>query len=59
MQAWNSPEIVALRQGHLRKDVRGTVCESCIAYAGAGGCPSAMRSSGLFTPRPPLLSTCV
>jgi len=32
MEAWNSPEFVALRDAHLRKDVTGTVCESCIAY---------------------------
>ena len=33
MEAWNSPAFVALREAHLRRDVRGTVCESCIAYA--------------------------
>jgi MoaA/NifB/PqqE/SkfB family radical SAM enzyme len=32
MDAWNSPEFVKLREAHLRKDVRGTVCERCIAY---------------------------
>ncbi|MDX1374358.1 MAG: radical SAM protein [Burkholderiales bacterium] len=32
MDAWNSPAFVALREAHLRRDVRGTVCESCIAY---------------------------
>jgi hypothetical protein len=32
MDAWNSPAFVALREAHLKKDVRGTVCESCIAY---------------------------
>ncbi|MBI5921885.1 MAG: radical SAM protein [Betaproteobacteria bacterium] len=32
MEAWNSPEFVALRAAHLKKDVTGTVCESCIAY---------------------------
>lgn len=31
-EAWNSPEFVALRRRHLAKDVRGTVCESCVAY---------------------------
>ncbi len=31
--AWNSPPFVALREAHLRKDVRGTVCESCLAYS--------------------------
>jgi MoaA/NifB/PqqE/SkfB family radical SAM enzyme len=32
MEAWNSPAFVSLRAAHLRKDVRGTVCENCIAY---------------------------
>ena len=32
MDAWNSAAFVALRKAHLKKDVRGTVCESCIAY---------------------------
>lgn len=32
MQAWNSPAYQALRAAHLRKDVCGTVCESCVAY---------------------------
>ena len=33
MEAWNSPAFVHLRAAHLRKDVRGTVCENCIAYS--------------------------
>ncbi|MBI5277192.1 MAG: radical SAM protein [Burkholderiales bacterium] len=33
MQAWNSPKFQALREAHLKKDVRGTVCEKCVAYA--------------------------
>jgi len=32
-EAWNSPAFVALREAHLGKDVRGTVCESCVAYS--------------------------
>ena len=32
MDAWNSPSFVNLCQAHLRKDVRGTVCEKCLAY---------------------------
>jgi radical SAM protein with 4Fe4S-binding SPASM domain len=32
MQAWGSPEFVKLREAHLRKDVKGTVCEQCVAY---------------------------
>lgn len=34
MEAWNSPEFIALREAHLRKDVQGTVCEECVAYKG-------------------------
>jgi uncharacterized Fe-S cluster-containing radical SAM superfamily protein len=30
--AWNSREFQALRAAHLRKDVKGTVCEGCMAY---------------------------
>ena len=33
MEAWNSPEFIALRRAHLRKDVAGTPCEECVAYA--------------------------
>jgi MoaA/NifB/PqqE/SkfB family radical SAM enzyme len=33
MDAWNSAAFVALRAAHLKKDVRGTVCETCIAYS--------------------------
>ncbi len=32
MEAWNSAPFVALREAHLRRDVRGTVCEQCVAY---------------------------
>lgn len=32
MQAWNSEGFTRLREAHLRKDVRGTVCEACVAY---------------------------
>ena len=32
MDAWNSEAFVKLRAGHLKRDVRGTVCENCIAY---------------------------
>ena len=32
MAAWNSPQFVRLRQAHLDRDVRGTVCEHCVAY---------------------------
>ena len=32
MDAWNSAPFVRLRAAHLKKDVRGTVCENCIAY---------------------------
>lgn len=30
---WNSPRFQALREAHLRRDVRGTACESCVAFA--------------------------
>ena len=33
MDAWHSPEFLALRAAHLRKDVTGTPCEECVAYA--------------------------
>jgi MoaA/NifB/PqqE/SkfB family radical SAM enzyme len=32
MEGWNSPEFVKLREAHLRRDVTGTICESCVAY---------------------------
>lgn len=32
MDAWHSDKFVELRRKHLQKDVRGTPCESCIAY---------------------------
>jgi len=32
MEGWNSPGFVALRSAHLKKDVTGTICESCVAY---------------------------
>jgi MoaA/NifB/PqqE/SkfB family radical SAM enzyme len=33
MEAWNSHAFTSLRRAHLNKDVRGTVCETCIAYS--------------------------
>jgi MoaA/NifB/PqqE/SkfB family radical SAM enzyme len=32
MQGWNSEPFVRLREAHLRRDVGGTICESCVAY---------------------------
>jgi MoaA/NifB/PqqE/SkfB family radical SAM enzyme len=32
MEGWNSAAFAKLREAHIRKDVRGTVCEQCIAY---------------------------
>jgi len=32
LEAWHSPAFRELREAHLRKDVRGTACEQCIAY---------------------------
>jgi hypothetical protein len=33
MDGWNSVAFQELREAHLRKDVSGTVCSGCIAYA--------------------------
>ena len=33
MDAWNSAPFQALRDSHLKKDVRGTACEQCVAGA--------------------------
>ena len=33
MDAWNSEAFQQLRAAHLRKDVTGTICEACVAYA--------------------------
>jgi len=33
MEAWNSQPFVKLRAAHLKRDVRGTVCENCLAYS--------------------------
>lgn len=33
MEAWHSESFVKLREAHLKRDVRGTVCEKCIAYS--------------------------
>jgi MoaA/NifB/PqqE/SkfB family radical SAM enzyme len=32
MDGWNSDAFTALRRAHLKKDVTGTICESCVAY---------------------------
>ena len=32
-EGWNSEAFVALREAHLKKDVAGTACENCVAYA--------------------------
>lgn len=32
MEAWNSLAFQKIREAHLKKDVRGTVCEECVAY---------------------------
>jgi MoaA/NifB/PqqE/SkfB family radical SAM enzyme len=45
LEAWNSQAFVALRAAHLKKDVRGTVCEQCIAYSGEPA-PQPVRSAG-------------
>jgi MoaA/NifB/PqqE/SkfB family radical SAM enzyme len=33
MEGWHSEKALALRRAHLIKDVRGTACENCVAYA--------------------------
>ena len=35
MEAWNSVGFQRFREAHLKKDVTGMPCESCIAYGGA------------------------
>lgn len=32
IDGWNSAAFQALRRAHLKKDVKGTICESCVAY---------------------------
>ena len=32
MEAWHSQAFLRLREAHLRRDVRGSVCEECVAY---------------------------
>ena len=32
IDGWNSPAFQALRRAHLKKDVKGTICEDCVAY---------------------------
>lgn len=32
IEAWHSPDLVALRKKHLKRDVTGSVCENCVAY---------------------------
>jgi uncharacterized Fe-S cluster-containing radical SAM superfamily protein len=32
-EGWNSPQFQDLRAAHLKKDVTGTICEDCVAYA--------------------------
>ena len=33
MEAWHSTAFARLRAAHLERDVRGTVCEQCVAYS--------------------------
>jgi len=33
VDAWNSPIFRALRSAHIKRDVKGTPCETCVAYA--------------------------
>ena len=34
MEAWHSEAFTKLREAHLKRDVAGTVCQSCVAYGG-------------------------
>ncbi len=34
MDGWNSASFQGLREAHLKRDVKGTICESCVAYQG-------------------------
>jgi uncharacterized Fe-S cluster-containing radical SAM superfamily protein len=33
MAAWHGAKYIALRRAHLKKDITGTVCDGCMAYA--------------------------
>jgi radical SAM protein with 4Fe4S-binding SPASM domain len=33
VEGWNSEAFKELRKAHLNKDIKGTACESCVAYA--------------------------
>ena len=33
IEGWTSEAFRELREAHLRRDVRGTICEACVAYA--------------------------
>ena len=33
MDGWWSPAFTRLREAHLRRDVKGTICEACVAYS--------------------------
>jgi hypothetical protein len=33
LSGWNSEAFRSLREAHLRRDVRGTICEACVAYS--------------------------
>jgi len=32
-EGWASPAFARLREAHLARDVRGTICEACVAYS--------------------------
>lgn len=32
MEVWHNDYFTKMREAHLKKDLRGTVCENCIAY---------------------------
>ena len=33
LDGWRSPAFTRLREAHLARDVRGTICEACVAYS--------------------------
>ena len=43
LEAWRSPRFQSLRKANLALDVRGTVCEQCIAYDAPGLSPGGAR----------------
>jgi len=32
MDIWHNEKFTTVREAHLKKDLKGTVCEECVAY---------------------------